>query len=95
MKEHWSIDGSPSGGAPDNTPFWLISSGAGDTQVSDSTGQWFTDVLSSTSAVQYVNENECGVTESNEVHVTILNPFIGSEILTNLSSEEGMPWLRF
>ena len=29
------------------------------------------------------------MTESNEVHVTVLNPFVGSEILTNLSSEEG------
>lgn len=85
-----NLIGSPSGGAPDNTPFWLISTGAGDTQVSDSTGQWLTDVLSSTSGVQYVNENECGVTESNEVHVTVLNPFVGSEILTNLSSEEGV-----
>ena len=78
------------GGAPNSASFWVVSDENGVNQLPDVTADWSFDVLTSTSVIQYVNENECGATQSNEVTVTVLDPFVGSEILTNLSSEAGV-----
>ena len=78
------------GGSPNSASFWVVSDENGISQFPDEAGDWVTDVLGVSTNIQYLNENECGVTLSNEIDIAVLEPFIGAEILSNVSSQDGV-----
>ena len=71
------------GGAPNSASFWVVSDENGTSQFPDEAGDWVTDVLGVSTNIQYLNENECGVTLSNELGITVLPEMTAPVIATS------------